>query len=128
MARFWSTPCEEFGRAFDELFDELLIGRWRTVVHHAAHGQALVMDCGERYQVRMSTAGLDPREMEVDVGERRLTVRTRSAAGGVSERTFTFGEPVEREAVTARWSEGALVILLPKSKKRRRESPEGGRA
>ena len=119
MARFWTSPFEDFERAFDQLFDELLIGPWRTVAQRIPSQHAIVMDRGDRYEVQISTAGLDPQQMGIEVTENSLTVRARTVGGGTSERSFNFPEPVEREFATVHWSDHVLRVVLPKKKEKR---------
>jgi HSP20 family molecular chaperone IbpA len=118
VTRFWTSPFEDFDRAFDQLFEELLIGRWRPAVHRLPGQHAIVMDCGNHYEVQLSTAGLDPQQLSIEVNENRLTVHGPTVGGGKSEQTFTFETPVDRESVTVRWSEHVLFVFLPKLKKR----------
>lgn len=118
MARFWTSPFEDFERAFDQLFKELLIDRWRAAGRRIPSEHAIVMDCGNRYEVQISTAGLDPRQLSIEVDENRLTVHGPTAGGGKSEQSFTFAAAVDRDAVTVRWSDHVLLIFLPKRKKR----------
>lgn len=119
MARFWTSPFEDFERAFDQLFDELLIGPWRTVARRVPSEHAIVFDRGDRYEVQISTAGLDPKHMAIEVTENSLTVRAQTVGGGTSERSFSFSEPVERESVKAHWSDHVLRIVLPKKSEKR---------
>jgi len=119
VARFWTSPFEDFERAFDQLFDELLIGPWRTVVRRVPSQHAIVMDRGDRYEVQISTVGLDPQQMGIEVTENSLTVRARTIGGGTSERSFNFPEPVERESATAHWSDHVLRVVLPKKSEKR---------
>jgi len=77
------------------------------------------MDCGNHYEVQISTADLDPQQqVGIEVDENRVTVHGATASGGKSEHSFTFADPVERDSVTVRWSDNVLFILLPKRKKR----------
>jgi HSP20 family molecular chaperone IbpA len=118
VARSWTSPFEDFERVFDQLFEELLIDRWRVSTRRLPGEHAIVMDCGNHYEVQISTAGLDPQQLGMEVGEDRLTVRGTTASGGKSEHSFTFADAVDRDAVTVRWSDHVLFILLPKRKKR----------
>jgi HSP20 family molecular chaperone IbpA len=119
VVRFWTSPFEDFERAFDQLFDELLIGPWRTAARRIPSEHAIVMDRGDRYEVQISTAGMDPQQMGIEVTEHRLAVRAQTVGGGTSERSFNFPEPVERESVTVQWSDHVLRIVLPKKSEKR---------
>ncbi|HTY55364.1 MAG TPA: Hsp20/alpha crystallin family protein [Candidatus Binataceae bacterium] len=118
MARSFTSPFDDFNQVFDELFDELLIGRWRAAARVSAD-QAIVMDCGNRYEIQISTATLDRQQnVEIAVDENRVTVRGANLGGGKTEHSITLTEPVDREGVAARWFDHVLFILLPKRKKR----------
>lgn len=119
MARFWTTPFEDFDRAFDQLFEELLITRWRSTARRSPREHAIVIDCGNHYEVQLSTEDLDPQQqVGIEVDENRLTVHGATAGGGKSEHSFTFADPVDRDSVTVRWSDNVLFVLLPKRKRR----------
>ena len=77
-----------------------------------------MMDCGNRYEVQISTTGLDPHQLGIEVDEQRLTLRGPTTGGSKWEHSFTFPDAVDREAVTVRWSDHLLFIFLPKRKKR----------
>lgn len=119
MARFWTSPFEDFERAFDQLFEELLIDPWRTVAQRIPSEHAIVFDRGDRYEVQISTAGLDPKHLAIEAADNSLTVRAQTVGGGTSERSFNFPEPVERESVKAHWSDHVLQIVLPKKSEKR---------
>ena len=109
----------DFARAVDELFDDLLITRWREH-RRATLDRPLVSDLGPHYEVKVATAAIDPKAIEVEVSDLRLVVRFPGPAGAV-EHTFNFAQPVESEAVSAKWDSGAgvLAIVLPKKRGRR---------
>lgn len=118
MARFWTSPFEEFDHVFDQLFDELLIGRWRTATRSGGE-HAIVTDYGNRYEVQISTAVLSPhQQVGLEVDDNHLTVSGATAVGGKAEHSFSFKDPIERNAVTARWFDSVLFISLPKRRKR----------
>jgi HSP20 family molecular chaperone IbpA len=111
----------EFERLCDQLFDEHLIARWRT--HRRAaqpFENALMLDHGTGYEIRIATAAADARSIEIEVSERRLSVRIPGPAG-VAENVFDFASPVDCDAASARLSEGILRIVLPKKPGRRVE-------
>lgn len=118
MARFWTSPFEEFERAFDQLFEELLIDRWRTAGRRLGRERAIVIDCGSRYEVQISTAGLAHQQLGLDIDDHHLTVRAPNAGGGNWERSFTFKDAIDRDAVTTHWSDHVLFVVLLKRKKR----------
>lgn len=114
MPKFFAVTLDNFQRAVDELFDDLLIERWRLSEAAGGSEHAIVRDLGDRYEVRIALGDADPDEVDVAVSERRLTVRIPNQACGVSESSFSFSEPVARDAVSARAVEGTLAIMLPK--------------
>lgn len=115
-----SFTLGEFERACDQLFDDLLISRWRGPHRRPAPGHALVLDHGNRYEVRIAAAGSDPAAIEVEAGERRLRVRM-PLPSGAAENVFDFAAEVDTDAVSARWDKGTLHIILPKKRGRRVE-------
>jgi HSP20 family molecular chaperone IbpA len=108
----------DFQREFDELFDELLIGRWRTPATES--DPAMVLERKGAYEVRLCTGTFKPSELEVVVSEDRLTVRARHGADHLWERLVTFSDPIQTQKVNAKWAKGNLTILLPKKNKRPR--------
>jgi HSP20 family molecular chaperone IbpA len=111
----------EFERLCDQLFDEHLISRWRG---HRREAQlfenALILDQGTRYEIRIATVAADARSIDIEVSERRLSVRIPGPAG-VAENVFDFASPVDCDAVSAGLNEGILRIVLPKKPGRRVE-------
>jgi HSP20 family molecular chaperone IbpA len=111
----------EFERLCDQLFDEHLISPWRTHKRAAQpYRHALMLDHGAHYEIRIATAAADARSIEIEVSERRLSVRIPGPIG-VAESVFDFASPVDCDAVSARLSEGTLRIVLPKKPGRRVE-------
>lgn len=107
----------DFARAFDELFEDLLISRWRESPRRTLD-RALVADHGLQYEVKIPTAGADPNSVGVEVSDRRLIVRI-PGPSSVVENVFDFAQPVDCEGVSAKWSSGVLSIVLPKKRGRR---------
>ncbi|HEX3408899.1 MAG TPA: Hsp20/alpha crystallin family protein [Candidatus Binataceae bacterium] len=107
----------DFARAVDELFDDLLIARWREHRRPATE-RPMVHDAGPHYEVRVMTPGAEPKAIEVEVSDLRLIVRFPGTAGMV-EHTFDFALPVEGAEVRAKWSAGVLAVVLPKKRGRR---------
>jgi HSP20 family molecular chaperone IbpA len=112
-----SITIGEFDRAVNELFEDLLISRWRER-GVAAHKDALVAEGDAHYEVRINAGPIDPRVIEVEVGERRLRVRIPGRIG-LSERSFDFSHPVDPDGVTARLVGGTLLVALPKKRGRK---------
>jgi len=107
----------DFARAVDELFDDLLIARWRDNPRQTLE-RPLVIDHGLHYEVKIATGVAEPNSMEVEVSDLRLTVRFPGRTG-VVDNTFNFAQPVESETVSAKWTSGVLSIVLPKKRARR---------
>lgn len=100
----------DFERAVDQLFEDLLLSRWRHDFEYAP-----VVDHGGYYEVRIAAADADPDRTEVEVTERRLHVRIEGVARSVDQ-SFELAHPVEASGVTARLTRGVLEILLPKKR------------
>ena len=58
----------DFERAFDELFEDLLITRWREHRRQALE-RALITDRGPHYEVKVPTAAADPNAVAVEVSD-----------------------------------------------------------
>jgi HSP20 family molecular chaperone IbpA len=114
------TALSAFEHACDELFEELLITRWqrRGRPSRSFEGEALVLDFGTRYEVRIPSTRAMAERSEVEVSEHRLCVRTPGLTGA-SESVFDFTYPIETESVQARLVEGALHIVLPRKRGRK---------
>ena len=108
----------EFERAIDEFFDELLIERWQCGTGEQ-FANAEIVDYADRYEIRLVAEGVDPEKIEVESLGRRLTVRASAGPHRNVARAFTFAENVDTEAASARWLTGRLTITLPKQKARR---------
>jgi HSP20 family molecular chaperone IbpA len=110
---------DDFKRTFDELFEDLLITRWRENRRHTLD-RALMIDRGPHYEAKVPTAGAEPDAVAVEVSDWRLVVRFPGPAGEV-ENTFDFKHPIECDSVSAKWTSGVLLIVLPKKRGRRIE-------
>jgi HSP20 family molecular chaperone IbpA len=110
----------DFERAFDELFEDLLITRWRENRRGTVVDRALVADRGPHYEVKVPTAAAEPNAVAVEVSDWRLVVRFPGSAGEV-ENAFDFEHPIETERVSAKWEAGILWVVLPKKRGRRVE-------
>jgi len=117
VPRFLSPTGEDFQRVFDELFDELLIDRWH--VPASEKEPAVVLEHSNAYEVRLCTGPFKPSDVELVVGEHRLTARARRG-DNLWERLLTFTDAIETEKVTAKWANRILTVLLPKQPKRPR--------
>jgi len=107
----------DFARAVDELFDDLLITRWRENRRQTLE-RPLVIDHGPHYEVKIAAGAAEPSAIDVEVSDRHLAVRFPGPAG-VIENSFNFTHQVESEAVSAKWISGVLAIILPKKRGRR---------
>jgi HSP20 family molecular chaperone IbpA len=109
----------DFERAFDEFFDELLIDRWKCGTLALDFERAQVIDHPDRYEVRVAAFGVDPAKIQAEVSGQRLALRMPDKLGGTLESSFAFSDSIDGESSTAKWSEGTLVITVPKKKARR---------
>ena len=120
MAKRAGISVEDFERALDELFDEMLISRWRrSTIERDEFEKAEVLDHPDRYEVRVAVPSVDPQRIEIDVAGQRLTVRAPAGPEGIFETTYSFAVPIEAEAVVARWTDHTLVVMVPKQKPKR---------
>jgi HSP20 family molecular chaperone IbpA len=117
MAKYDDRIFDQFQRAFDDLFDDLL-HRWGRREAERFERAELV-DLADRYEIRLNAEGLDPRTLEVHTHERRVTVAVPAPNGGKLETSFNLPQPIDAEAATARWAENMLTIVLPKHRVRR---------
>jgi HSP20 family molecular chaperone IbpA len=78
-----------------------------------------VVDRHDRYEVRVAAVGVDPARITAEVSGQRLSVHVPDKLGGTLESSFAFTDSIDGEASTAKWSDGTLVITLPKKKGRR---------
>jgi HSP20 family molecular chaperone IbpA len=110
---------EDFDRAFNEFFDELLIDRWKCGTESGLFERAQVIELSDRYEVRVAALGVDPERIQVEVSGQRLALRMPEKLGGMQQRSFSFHDAIDGEASTAKWSQGTLIVTLPKKKARR---------
>jgi HSP20 family molecular chaperone IbpA len=115
-----STIEREFDRAFNEMFEELLLRRWRVPERVRNFGKALVAEDEEKYRVKIALADAVPEKTEVEVSEWRLVVRTPTAEGR-EETSLDFSHCIDTENVTARFEEGILEVTVPKARGRKIE-------
>ena len=119
MARRAGISVEDFQRALDEFFDEMLISRWRRAGEHDEFENANILDHPDRYEVRIAVPNVDPARIEIDVAGQRLSVRAPAGSEGTFESAYSFAMPIEAEAVQARWTDRTLVVIVPKQKPKR---------
>jgi HSP20 family molecular chaperone IbpA len=109
----------DFERAFDEFFDELLIDRWKCGTLGSEFEPAHIVDHPDHYEVRVAAVGVDPATIQAEVSGQRLAIRMPDKLGGTFKSSIAFSDSIDGEASTAKWSEGTLVITVPKKKSRR---------
>jgi HSP20 family molecular chaperone IbpA len=119
MATRRGFGIDDFERAFDEFFDELLIDRWKCGTESGRFERAQVTDHPDRYEVHVAAMGVDPAKIQVEVSGQRVALRMPEKLGGILQRSFSFADAIDGEASTARWSDGTLIVTLPKKKARR---------
>jgi HSP20 family molecular chaperone IbpA len=108
----------DFERAFDEFFDEMLIDRWKGATAGLEFERAQIIEHPDRYEVRVAAVGVDPAKIQAEVSGQRLALRMPDKLGGTLESSFVFSHSIDGEASTGKWSEGTLVIKVPKKKGR----------
>jgi HSP20 family molecular chaperone IbpA len=113
------TMLDEFERVFDEFFNDLLINRWRRTTEVVSGENARVIDLPDRYEVRFAAVGVDPEKVEIEIDGQRLRVNIPLESGEQITSSIGFIETIEGQKVTANWSNGTLIITLPKQKGRR---------
>ena len=111
MPRFLASTADDFQRLFDELFDELLIGRWHAPVDE--NEPAVVLERSDAYEVRLCTGAFKPSELELVVSEHRLTARA-GRGENLWERLLTFADAIDTGKVSAKWAHRTLTVVLPK--------------
>ncbi|HLH76626.1 MAG TPA: Hsp20/alpha crystallin family protein [Candidatus Binataceae bacterium] len=111
MAHFVVNPLEEFERALEQAFDELLIGRWQAPL--GQRQPMLVAESPTAYEIRLAGAGLRPEQIEVETTRLTLTVRANLRGGGWT-RQLNFSHPIDIKQVSARWDAGVLTVVAPK--------------
>jgi HSP20 family molecular chaperone IbpA len=104
---------KDFERAFDEFFDDALPARWRRA---GDWQDAVVRDCGRHYEIELAANGVEPEGLSVEVVGYEVMVRDRN---GQAIGRFAFPAPIDADAVRARWSNGVLLIAVPKRLSRR---------
>jgi HSP20 family molecular chaperone IbpA len=112
-----STTFADFDRAFDQLFEDLLLSRWRGRARRTALDDAAVIESETEYRVQIDASGIGPDRMEVEASGRRLVVRMAGPAGARIN-TLDFSHAIDPDGVTARLAGGALEIVLPKKRGR----------
>ena len=111
---------EEFDRVFNELFEDLLINRWRARRSVRNYGDAEVVEDEEGYRVRIAAPQANPNELAVEVSEWRLVLRIPTPQG-LKESSLDFSHAIDAERVTARFEAGILEVAVPKARGRKIE-------
>jgi HSP20 family molecular chaperone IbpA len=119
MAKRAGISVEDFERALDEFFDEMLISRWRRTAERDEFEKAQILDHPDRYEVRVAVPKVDPKKIEIDVAGQRLSVRAPTGTEGTFESAYSFAVPIVAEAVEARWTDHTLIVIVPKQKPKR---------
>jgi HSP20 family molecular chaperone IbpA len=105
---------QEFDRAVNEVFEDLLIKRWRGPGRIRHLGKAMIVEDDETYRVKIAMPEADPDKLEVEVSKWRLAVRS-LAAQTPEEHRLDFSHCIDIERVTARFEGGILEITVPKA-------------
>jgi HSP20 family molecular chaperone IbpA len=110
----------EFDRAFDEVFEDLLIKRWRGHPRLRNFGRAVVAEDEENYRVTIAVPDVDPEKIEVEVSALRLRLLIPTEQGR-EENALDLPHRIDTEHVTARFEAGILEIAMPKARRRKIE-------
>ena len=125
MRRRAGITLGDFEKALDEFFDEMLISRWRRAAEEPGEFErSRVVEQPDHYQVCVEMPGADPERIEVKVVGQRLSVRVPSDEGYL-ESSYSFAQKIDQDRVSARWTDGTLVITLPKHKPRQIKVKQG---
>ncbi len=125
MPRRAGITLGDFEKALDEFFDEMLISRWRRAAEEPGEFErSRVVEQPDHYQVCVEMPGADPERIEVKVVGQRLSVRVPSDEGYL-ESSYSFAQKIDQDGVSARWTDGTLVITLPKHKPRQVKINQG---
>jgi HSP20 family molecular chaperone IbpA len=121
VARHWQLVQESFERSFDEMFDELLLSRWRLRTQGGGAGDSRLLEYEDRYEARVATGYADPRDVEVEVDDNRLMIAIRAGSFTPLKQVFSFAQQIDTPKVRARWWQGVLRVVLPKKSKTKSE-------
>jgi HSP20 family molecular chaperone IbpA len=113
------SMLDDFDRVFNEFFNDLLINRWRRSTEGTPGEHARVIDLPDRYEVRFAATGIEPEKVEIEIDGQRLKVKIPLAPGDQISSSIGFTETIDGQKATANWSNGTLIITLPKQKGRR---------
>ena len=118
MRRRPGFTVQDFEKALDEFFDEMLISRWRgAAAEPGEFERSRVIERPDHYEVCIEMPGADPKHIEVNVVGQRLHVRVPSGEGHL-ESSYSFAHRIDQDRASARWTDDTLVITLPKHKPR----------
>jgi HSP20 family molecular chaperone IbpA len=97
----------------------MLIDRWKGGTGALEFERTQVVEHRDHYEVRVAAVGIDPEKIQAEISGQRLALRMPDQLGGTLESSVAFSDSIDGEASTAKWSEGTLVIIVPKKKGRR---------
>lgn len=117
MRRRSGFSAQDFERAIDEFFDEMLISRWRAAAPEEFE-RSQVLDLPDAYQLRIAIPGADPKTIAVEMSGQKLCVRAPAGREGSFESAYSFAVPVDEQGVEANWAAGVLTVRVPKQKPR----------
>ena len=129
----------EFLTPFDKLFDDLFVSSFPDISKELGVGffekqsfpKVDVVDCGKEIQIEAEIPGLTKDDVTVNVDENILTISGNSETKQKSstdvkkyirkelkhssfKRSFTLGDNIDVESLTAKFENGLLKIVLPK--------------
>jgi HSP20 family protein len=129
-----TTDTTHLSQRMERLFDEMLgRGPWRNSEERSLRGSWVpainILEREEAIEITADLPGLKAEDVEVTVEEGTLTIRgerklEEASEGetyhrverlyGVFERTFTLPNSVDVEKIGARFSNGEMILTLPK--------------
>lgn len=128
--RMFDRFAENFGfPSLRRMFETEPLQPWRTSFGFAAPAVEISED-GQAYRITAELPGLDAKDIEVSMSERRLVLKGEKRAEkeekdknyhlserayGTFERSFALPEGVDRDRIAADFTKGVLTITLPKT-------------
>jgi HSP20 family protein len=131
--QLWSPyhPVEDFRREFDDLFSRFLEGRRRSAGFISAAPPIESFLNGREFVIRLDLPGIDPKDVEVTVGEDVITVRASrehhdkrgnldfnhcEMFHGGFERSVALPRGIRGEDAKATYKHGVLELRMPAPK------------
>jgi len=110
-------------RDFDRLMKEFLVADFDPAGHSGWLPDIRVENTDDGHEVSVDLPGVDPKDVEISVRDRRLVIKgaRRFGKGGEKaafsrsfSRTFSLPESADPEGIQASAENGVLVVRIPK--------------